>query len=139
MAPLSDTLLGLTGSVTRATDRLTLLESSARRKFTNISDEEALMDVFKMGSSLWKLPVEDVGETKELSNIFGEVNHAVAVDCVNNHLYWTNPETGIRRSRYDGSDNHLVVTKAPIYFGLAVDFVSGICFGFKAAPFMLQR
>ncbi|OWA54706.1 hypothetical protein BV898_19107 [Hypsibius exemplaris] len=144
--PLSDTLLGLTGNITRATDRLTLLESSARRKYTNISDEKALMDIFKVvtpderdadvrrnrggflvfaqGPSLWKLPGEYIGETRELSNIFGEGNRAVTVDCVNHHLYWANPETGIRRSRYDGSDNHLVVTKVGIYRGLAVDFVS---------------
>ncbi|OWA54704.1 hypothetical protein BV898_19105 [Hypsibius exemplaris] len=161
MATLSDTLLGLTGSVTKATDRLTLLESSARRKFTNISDETALIDVFKVvtpderdadvrrnpggflvfaqGPSLWKLPAEDIGETKQLSNNSGETNGAVAVDCVNHHLYWTNPETGIRRSRYDGSDNHLVVTKAGIYGGLAVDFVSGNLFWVQGSAILVAK
>ncbi|OWA50388.1 putative Zinc metalloproteinase nas-14 [Hypsibius exemplaris] len=84
--------------------------------------------VFGQGPSLWSLPVEDRGDTKQLTDNSGENHCAVAVDCLNHHLYWTNPQTGIRRSRYDGSDNHLVVTKAGIFRGLAVDFVSGNLF-----------
>ncbi|OWA53748.1 hypothetical protein BV898_18170 [Hypsibius exemplaris] len=160
MATLSDTLLGPTGSVTRATDQLTLLESSARRKFTNISDEEALMDVFKMVTPderdaivrrnrggflvtaqgpLWKLPGEDVGETSQLSNISEEENHAVAVDCVNHHLYWTIWGKGIRRSWYDGSDNHLVVTKAGISLGLAVDFIARNMFWIQHSAILVAK
>ncbi|OWA54731.1 hypothetical protein BV898_19131 [Hypsibius exemplaris] len=144
MATMSDTLLGPTGTATRAIDQLTLLESSARKKFTNISDEKTLTGIFTVvtpderrnrggflvfaqGPSLWKLPGEDVGETRELSNNSGEWNYALAVDCVNQHLYWISLRTGIRRSRYDGSDNHLV-TEAEIFSGLAVDFVSGNMF-----------
>ncbi|OWA53520.1 putative Low-density lipoprotein receptor-related protein 6 [Hypsibius exemplaris] len=161
MATVSDTLLGPTGTVTQAIDRLTLLEPSARKKFTNISDEKTLTDIFTVvtpaktdpnirrnrggflvfgqGSSLWKLPGEDVGETKELSNIPGEQNCAVAVDCVNHHIYWTNLQTGIRRSRYDGSNNHLVLTKAGIRHGLAVDFVSGNMFWIEDSAIFVAK
>ncbi|OWA55043.1 putative Low-density lipoprotein receptor-related protein 4, partial [Hypsibius exemplaris] len=94
--------------------------------------------VFAQGRSLWKLPGEDVGETRELSNISGEINKAVTVDCVNHHLYWTNEPTGIRRSRYDGSDNHLVVKKG-MYLGLAVDFVSGNIFWVQCGVILVAK
>ncbi|OWA55038.1 putative Prolow-density lipoprotein receptor-related protein 1 [Hypsibius exemplaris] len=95
--------------------------------------------VIAQGPSLWKLPGEDVGETRELSKISGEDNYAVAVDCVNHHLYWTNWQKGIRRSRYDGSDNHLVVSKGGIYYGLAVDFVAGNMFWVHDGAILVAR
>ncbi|OWA53517.1 putative Low-density lipoprotein receptor-related protein 1B, partial [Hypsibius exemplaris] len=94
----------------------------------NVTRDRGGFLVFAQGPSLWKLPGEDVGETRELTNISGETNRVVAVDCVNQHLYWTILGKGIRRSRYDGSDNHLVVTKAHFFTELAVDFVAGNMF-----------
>ncbi|OWA53523.1 putative Zinc metalloproteinase nas-4 [Hypsibius exemplaris] len=94
----------------------------------NVTRDRGGFLVFAQGPSLWKLPGEDVGETRELSHMSGEYSRAIAVDCVNHYLYWTNDQTGIRRSRYDGSDNHPVVTKAGMRYGLAMDFVSGNMF-----------
>ncbi|OWA50391.1 putative Low-density lipoprotein receptor-related protein 4 [Hypsibius exemplaris] len=151
----------LARNFSQAESRLTLLEFSARRKFANISDDKALMDVFKVetaderdsnagrnrggflvfaqGPSLWKMSGEDIGETKELSNVSGEHNVAIAVDCVNHHLYWTIEQTGIRRSGYDGSDNRLVVTKADLRYGLAVDFVSGNLFWIEGRAILVAK
>ncbi|OWA50389.1 putative Zinc metalloproteinase nas-14 [Hypsibius exemplaris] len=95
--------------------------------------------VIAQGPSLWRLPVEDRSDTKQLTNISGEDNFAVAVDCVNHHLYWANHKTGIRRSRYDGSDNHLVVTNGVISYGLAVDFVSGNMFWVQNSAILVAK
>ncbi|OQV13542.1 hypothetical protein BV898_12179 [Hypsibius exemplaris] len=95
--------------------------------------------VFAQGYSLWRIPVEDNGDTKELTNIPEEWIHAVAVDCVNHHLYWTIWEKGIRRSRYDGSNNHLVVTNDTIYCGLAVDFVAGNMFWIQGSNIFVAK
>ncbi|OQV19428.1 putative Low-density lipoprotein receptor-related protein 4 [Hypsibius exemplaris] len=95
--------------------------------------------VLAQGPSLWKLPGEDVNETKELSSFSIEVNEEVAVDCINHYLYWTIYGKGIRRSRYDGSDNHLVVTSGEIYYGLAVDFVAGNMFWVQNSAILVAK
>ncbi|OWA51416.1 putative Zinc metalloproteinase nas-14 [Hypsibius exemplaris] len=95
--------------------------------------------VFAQGPFLWRLPTEDLDDAEQLSNITEEKNYAVAVDCVNHHLYWTNKQTGIRRSRYDGSDNNLVVTNDETLLGLAVDFVSGNMFWAQGSAILVAK
>ncbi|OQV19429.1 putative Nidogen-1 [Hypsibius exemplaris] len=95
--------------------------------------------VVTKGPSLWRLPVEDNGNTKHLTNIPGDLNHAVAVDCVTRHLYWAVWRKGIRRSQYDGSYNHLVVRNDSISRGLAVDFVTRNVFWVQGSNILVAK
>ncbi|OQV19434.1 putative Nidogen-1 [Hypsibius exemplaris] len=120
-----------------ATTRMTTVQE--RRTRTEQPKTSGFL-VIAQGGSLWRLSVEDNGDTEQLTNIPGEHNHAVAVDCVTRHLYWAVRRKGIRRSRYDGSYNHLVIiANDTIANGLAVDFVARNVFWVQGSAILVAK
>ncbi|OQV15413.1 putative Fibroblast growth factor receptor-like protein 2 [Hypsibius exemplaris] len=94
---------------------------------------------FTQSQNVWRIPLanESVG-TQLLSNISADGGSIVA-DCAEHKLYWNSMADGIRRSRYDGSDNQLVLPQKEIYLGLAIDFISRNIFWRKGNSLFVAR